>query len=264
MANSNVPADLAKLGFSLPSTTERPRLLIGSQGLDKTGKSHFWLSAPGPIGCINLDIGLEGVVEKWIKRGKKVWVASFNIPPINAQGKPLGQADYVPIFKKTQAAYEAMLSNKEIRTVVVDTGSDWWDLAKLAEFGSVSPRVDVKQAYQALNQLFRSLIRRAYDTDKNLVITHKMKEKYTRTTDSSGKSSDSWDGKSYKRVGFGEDNYLIQVNIENTYRNNQFGITILNCRQDMGLAGMELEGEDCSFAALGQMIYPETTAKDWE
>lgn len=263
MTTSNVPQDLAKLGFEVPSITDKPRLLVGSQGLDKTGKTEFWLSAPGPIGCINLDIGLEGVVEKWTKRGKKVWVATYNIPPVGANGKPLTQNDYIQFFLKTRAAYEGMLTNKDIRTVVVDTGSDWWELAKLAEFGKVNPAVDIKQAYQALNQLFRSLIRRAYDTDKNLIITHKMKEKYTSKVGANGKAIDSWDGSSYKKVGFGEDHYLIQVNVEHTFRDGQFGIKILNCRHDMSLAGYEMAGEECNFTGLGQLIYPDSKAEDW-
>lgn len=260
---SNIPADLIKLGFTMPSMTDRPRLLVGTQGLDKTGKTHFWCSAPDPIGVINLDIGLEGVVEKWIAKGKRIWTMDVNIPPITDEGKQVAQVEYIKYFVKTRSAFEGMLKSKEIRTVVIDSGSDWWDLAKLAEFGKINPAVDVKQAYQGLNQLFRSLIRRAYETDKNLIITHKMKEKYSRTTSSSGQSFDSWDGKSYKRTGFGEDNYLIQVNIEHYHQGGAFGIRVINCRQDMGLAGMELGQDDCSFLTLAQMIYPETKEKDW-
>lgn len=239
-------------------------MLVGSNGLDKTGKSEFWLSAPGPIGCVNLDIGLEGVVEKWVKRNKKVWVLDFNIPPVTPKGTPMTQAEYIQYFSKTRVAYETLISHRDVRTVVVDTGSEWWDLAKLAEFGTITPKVDVRNRFQPLNQLFRSLIRRAYDSDKNLIITHKMKPNYMTTTKPDGSTTDSWDGKSYKKSGFSDDAYLIQVNIEHLYEGGQFGIRILNCRQNMTIAGYEMTQSECNFSTLGTLVFPDTVERDWQ
>jgi len=90
-----------------------------------------------------------------------------------------------------------------------------------------------------------------------------MKEKYTRKTGSDGKISDSWDGESYKRTGFGEDGYLIQVNLEHCYKDGHFGIRILNCRQNMSLTGYEFQDGECTFTNLGVCVYEGTTEADW-
>ena len=42
------------------------RLVVRVGGLEKEGKTHFALTAPGPIGAIDMDRGMEGVVEKFL------------------------------------------------------------------------------------------------------------------------------------------------------------------------------------------------------
>lgn len=245
------------MGFTeMAASSRRRRLIIGSQGLDKTGKTEFIFSAPGPIVGVNLDIGMEGVAEKWVKK-KKIWVYNFNVPPISSQ------KSFIDIFNRTRGAFESAITNKDARTVFVDTATEWWELARLAEFGQLAPAVDIKRAYGPLNQLFRGLIRMAYDTDKNLILTHKLKEQWATITEN-GKPKDSWDGSSYKRAGFGESGYLIQVNIEHFHRDGQFGMKVINCRQNMNIAGMEFGQDGCSFTDLATSVFDDTTAKDWE
>ena len=133
------------------------------------------------------DIGMEGVAEKWVKK-KKIWVYNFNVPPISSQ------KSFIDIFNRTRGAFESAITNKDARTVFVDTATEWWELARLAEFGQLAPAVDIKRAYGPLNQLFRGLIRMAYDTDKNLILTHKLKEQWATITEN-GKPKDSWNSR---------------------------------------------------------------------
>ena len=130
---------------------------------------------------------MEGVAEKWVKK-KKIWVYNFNVPPISSQ------KSFIDIFNRTRGAFESAITNKDARTVFVDTATEWWELARLAEFGQLAPAVDIKRAYGPLNQLFRGLIRMAYDTDKNLILTHKLKEQWATITEN-GKPKDSWDSR---------------------------------------------------------------------
>ena len=52
------------------------RLIISLEGPEKNGKTHFSLTAPGPIAFINFDIGHEGVIEKVIPE-KKVFIQHY-------------------------------------------------------------------------------------------------------------------------------------------------------------------------------------------
>jgi hypothetical protein len=58
-------AKLKSLGFS-DAVVETPYRLIASvSGKEKTGKTHFALTAPEPIIFFNIDVGTEGVVGKF-------------------------------------------------------------------------------------------------------------------------------------------------------------------------------------------------------
>lgn len=246
-------------GFEIASDDITYRLLIASQGRDKSGKTEFGFTAPSPIAVISMDIGLEGVVEKWVKRGKKIWVAHFNVPPV------VNQSEYLGVFNRTRDAYYKAISHKDVRTVLVDTGTDWWELARLAEFGQLSPAADIKRAYAPLNQLFRSLLKMGFDTNKSIIITHKMKENWTIKQLANGKVQDVADG-TYSRAGFSESEYLVQANIEHRYNRDtgKFEIEILNCRQNMNMTGMTLIGDECTFANVGSLIFEGTSVQDWQ
>lgn len=250
---SGVPRDLIAMGFQPAEDEPKLRLLVSSEGQEKTGKSEFWMSAPSPIACINLDIGTEGVVEKWAKK-KNIWMLNFSVPPV-VQAK---QGEYVGIWARTKAAYDKILAHPDVRTVVVDTNSDWWELARLAEFGSLSPAVDVKRAYPPLNMAFRSIIRAAYQTDKNLILTHKVSEKWKKNA--AGVDAPSGE---FERAGFKEDGYLIQVNISHHYEDGKFRLRVKNCRQNMDIAGFDFFDRECSFPDLASMVFGNSKS-DWK
>ncbi len=253
-AKSSIPADLAKLGFEEDDGEIHYRMLVGSDGLEKTGKSNFWMTAPGPIAGINLDIGLEGVIHKYSKQ-KKIWVLNYNIPPMK------NTAEYLPHLNIIRSAYEAAANHKDVRTLVVDTGTDLWELIRLAEFGTVNPKDPRGSlAYTNCNMLYRGLIKMAYESDKNLVVTHKLDDEWVKVNGKNEKSG------SMTRAGFKESSYLIQVNTRHTYdkQAGEFGIEILDCRQNMQMSGYTLTGNDCTFAGLGQVVFPESSPEDWK
>lgn len=254
-----VPANLSKLGFKIADDEIPLRLLVSSQGLDKTGKTEFWMGAPGPIAGVNLDIGTEGVIHKHSKK-KSIWVMSMNVPfdPHN-----INAAFYKPHWQKLEKAYIGALEHPDVRTVVVDTATDMWELMRLAEFGDTTPKSRGGALdYKTANALYRSLIRKAYETDKNLILTHKVGQQWT-TKRVDGQDKRGWDGVTYERLGFHESDYLIQVNISHFYRGGKFGINIINCRHDMGLAGYEMEQEESTFAHLGALVHGNNVG-DWK
>jgi len=242
---------LQQLGFEPVSGDVRPRLIAAVSGLEKQGKTHLALSAPGPIAVINMDIGLEGVVGKFLASGKSISTINLGVP--KTQEAALAEWD------RWVKAYRGALRSREIRTLVVDTETESWELIRMARFGKIS---QVKpHHYGPVNAEYAGLLREAYDSDKNLILLRKMKPKYVndkRTAE-------------YEPSGFSGVPFLVQVLCQ-VYRDEPddsgepppFHCYIKDCRQNSDLAGMDLEGEMCGFSMLAQLVLPDVDLDVWE
>jgi len=240
---------MKKLGFTgVRDTVMIPRLIVAVSALEKQGKTHFALTAPDPIAFFNLDFGTEGVIDKFT--GKEI----HSMPVARLDETQSGQAPAE--YKRFEDAYNYVIRSKEVRTVVVDTATEVWELLRLARFGKLTQVMPYM--YGPVNAEYRALIRKAYDYDKNLILVHKMKQQYV---------NDKWNGE-YERAGFKDTGFLVQVNTQ-MYRyrpedGGAFALSILDCRQNPDLAGMELEGEMCTFPIMAQMALPMFDPGVWE
>jgi hypothetical protein len=257
----NIPASFKKDGFEVVEPDYPKRLLLATDGLERTGKTDFALDTPGPIIYIGLDMGHEGVIEKHAK--KRVIAKKYHyVPPVS------NQTAYLEIWKRVLADIQKAAANRDARTTILDTGTDIWELLRLAEFGQLSPAADIKRAYQPLNQMYKSIIRAFYGTSQNLIVIHKCSKEYKDEKVSTNKGVQvvsKWTGE-YERAGFKESGYLIQANIRHMYdqANRQFGIKVIDCRQNMDIAGLELWGDDARFSVLAQYVFPDSTEDDWK
>lgn len=225
------------------------RLLVNVEGLDKGGKTHFAMTAPGPIALFDMDRGLEGVVQKFMKE-KEILFTSYRHLPI------ITEADHKSLWSKFEKDYDVALVAKGIRTIIFDTATELWEKARLAEFGRLS---NVQHMYPALNAKFRKLIDRAFDAEKNLILLNKRKKTYKQNA----KGEDSWNGK-WERAGFGEIGYIVQVNL-NAYQDEdgEFAVEVMNSRLQPNLNGEVFSGELCTFPFIASMIRPDTEITDW-
>src|SRR5690242_17850115 len=82
-AAANIPDglmdELTGTSFKPLDTKEVPRVIMSLEGLPKTGKLHFALSAPGPIILMSTDKGHEGVANKF--PGKAIVEAQYDFAP---------------------------------------------------------------------------------------------------------------------------------------------------------------------------------------
>ena len=58
------PDIVSGTGFKRAQVLDLKRLILSVDAEQKRGKTHFALTAPRPLGFINLDDGLEGVINK--------------------------------------------------------------------------------------------------------------------------------------------------------------------------------------------------------
>lgn len=238
--------------FSLDGGPEHRRLIMDVHGLERHGKTHFALTAPGPIGYMQLDPGGIDVVPK-LRRlypRKAIYQASYF--PDLTPGLGTNEVERIakPVWDRFAADYEQNLPI--LRTLIVDTGSEAWELLRLAEFGKTTSVKPIH--YGSTNAVFRRLIRIAYNYPCNVIWLHKMKRTY---------KDDKWNGE-MERAGFGGLGYEVQIQARAFRDEDGFQLAIEDCRQNPDLAGEVITQEMLTFPIVASLVYPETTPADWE
>jgi hypothetical protein len=230
------------------------RCLISVEGKERTGKTTFGLSVPGPLVYLPLDPGMEGVIDKVLETKEILLPTKENgeIEKFNYR-EATSPKDYERLWDKFKTTYEVGLASREIKSLVIDTGTEAWELLRLARFGKLTQVMP--HHYGPVNAEFRDLIKRVYETDKNLVIIHKVKKEYV---------NDKTTGE-FERAGFNDIGYLVQINLVMWWDlENGFGMTVRDCRQNMEIAGNKYNEPMNTFPFLASQVYPETSPEDWE
>lgn len=241
--------------FTSLGSAPKPRLIWRSWGLDKSGKNHFGYTAPGPIFGQYFDPGgYEGVADKFVRGeverpdGEGTYPAKVIKGVIYRFDKAeMDQEKAEEIRDQFVEDYEEALT--VARTIQWDE-TEVWEMFRFAEFGKES---SLGRNYGPLNGRYRYLLQCAYDAGVNLQLIQKVKETW---------KNDKPTGE-YAPMGFKEANYIVQVNLEHSWTSAGFKIKIVNCRQNMLLAG-EVFGAELDFPTLAQMIYPQSEAAEWE
>ena len=108
------------------------------------GKSYLAYTGRPPLVVINLDVGDEGVIEQFKAQGKEVYV--YNIPLMRPtslieasrrRGTGDMEAAVVPV-ELNQTLEQVYRLNPG--TVVIDTMTEAYELARLAHFGKTGRR----------------------------------------------------------------------------------------------------------------------------
>lgn len=126
-----------------------------------------------------------------------------------------------------------------------------------AEFGGES---DAPKNYNQLNARYRMLVQSAYDAGVNLQLIQKMKEKWGTNPSGKGLAPTG----EFEPMGFKEANYIVQANLEHTWNEEtgEFSVKVVNCRQNMSIAGQTYQGLD--FPTLAMLVFPKTDEGDWQ
>lgn len=232
-------------GFSKASPEIKQRLIISIEGTEKQGKSHLALTAPGPIALFDFDRRLEGTVHKFTSQ-KEIWVNTYAVP-MSTKGINIIDIDTcIALWNRFKTDFKTVLDLPYIRTVIIDTASDAWELLRLAKFGKLSQVQPFH--YGPVNFEFRDLIKScAYDSDKNLIYIHKQGSKYIGDK----KTED------YERKGFGEVGYIVQMVVRVFHKKADFSAEIISCGLDATIEGLVLTGDACNFDTLMTLALPD-------
>ena len=253
--------------FKKVNSTPPRRLVAAVDGLEKEGKTHFALTAPGPIAYCAFDIGDEGVVEK-VQHTKAVHKADYFISVEKGMSPEDVMKLAMPVWDQFIYDWKTMMAELKaghLMTGVLDTGSEAWEVLRLARFGKLTQIMP--HNYTALNTEYRNLVREVFSTPGNLVILHKLKKEWINDP-LTGKGNKTGN---YERAGYADTGFLVQANLvawrekdmATGKKSGAFHITVNDCRQNPMIAGLDLEGPMAHWAWLGVNVYPDTSLEDW-
>lgn len=232
------------------------RLMVRIGGQLKVGKSTWALTAPCPIAYHNLNNRAEHVLDKFVGRG----VYEYKYDTLLARE----QAEWQAQWNKFRSDFKEAVGHPQIRTIVIDTETDLWEMRRLAQWGRES---SVPDQYGAVNKDIRNIYDAVSGTNKNLVVISEMKKRYitkivkTRTGE---RELSEWNG-SYEFAGWGNTGYKVEVNVEAAFdtKEHVFSTKIVNCGINAILAGKVFEDAESNFPFLAAEVFPDTEPTDW-
>lgn len=249
-------------GFVRATSGVSRRLIIALDGVEKCGKTHFALTAPGPICTLQTDTGgLEGVIQKFQKK-KEIWVCNsdFRTESAGELGEKEAARAAGIAWDKLMKAYQAALG--QARTIVVDKATNFWEILRMSRFGKLDKVMP--HHYGPVNSEYKDFIRMAYEQDKtNLILLHNLKDEYVNDKNTGAK----------RRAGFADTGFEVQINAvcwkdmkleEGANPLDKWNLTVQDCRQNPDLEGITFTGEDCNFTSLAMAVFEDTSEKDWQ
>lgn len=268
--------DMARLGFEQvsPADKDKPRLVLCTEAGEKQGKTHFAFTCPGPVvGILSTDAGTREVLRKFLGDGRQYLLKNI------AGAKELvadkaSSGDVEKSWREAKDSMEALVSNPSVRSIIVDTATELWELCRLARFGKLSQVMP--HQYGPVNDEFRRAILKlpSERSGLNAVFIHKVKREYKAGRD----GKDVWTGR-WERAGFADAPYIADVVLRHYRRdlttdeeieaNNGsrcvFGVRVLDSRYEpASLVGVELEGMEATFAMLASLAFPDEDPSYWE
>jgi hypothetical protein len=263
-----VSLDISGTSFKALKEQEAPRrLIIGLDALERKGKTHFALTAPGPIAYLQMDPGGDDVLPKAKKLfPKKEFVHTkyyVDIKPSDAADRVKVTGIANAIWSKTVQDFELILPALGRGTLVVDTASEWFTCLKLARFGKLTQVMP--EDYAPVHSEYKRLLRMVYQSQANVIFLHKLKAEYDRPAGEANKKGSGKKTGNLIRDGYSGTGYEMQINARaDKEEDGTFIIRVTDCRQNPDLDGQEIPvGEMTGFADLATYVYPDTKVKDW-
>jgi hypothetical protein len=108
--------------------------------------------------------------------------------------------------------------------------------------------------YGIVNNEYLGMVKAAYASNTNLIITHKVKDEWVANETTGEKI----------RNGMSETGYLVQLDLT-TWRDEEgFHILVDKCRASAELRGETFDEPMNTFPYIASMVYEDTDAEDWE
>lgn len=246
--------------FELAGTEYRHRIIGVSSGEVGTGKTSFWLGAPGPIVVQTLDQGLEGVVEKFAQ-DKKIYVANYDMGV--EPGGEFTHAKAVEARDKFIADFEHAIT--VARTIIWDRETDIWSLFSFAEFGTDNPfGAAAAKDWDKLKGKIRRMIAMAKATDINFGLIQGMGNEWaSKVNPKTGNKTATPTGRRIPK-GMDEIDALVHLTLHHEREGKEFTVTVGKSRGPGGFDIQDTTLNNVSFGEFAQLVFPDSDPSEWE
>jgi hypothetical protein len=265
MARPITISDLRRAGAK-PVPKDEPFMIMAVKALPGKGKTHFSLTAPPPIAFFDMDDGITEIRDKFDLTDDQL----LHFPvPYDGEDDVIAEKALNNMAKQFDMCINA--PNDVVRSIVIDSDSELWEMIRLARFGRLK---DVKpDSYGPVNREYMGYIKRAKKRKKNLILINQMKEEWVSPGMKKGKKAMAqWTG-NFIPDRMKKTQYLIQVDVEMFVDELGFNLRVDKCRKNPYLVGEVLTtefGNDeekldmCNFKTLACMVMEDTEMEDWE
>lgn len=252
-----------------PSEFKRTNLFIDISGEEKTGKSTLAMSARPVISVIDMNEGLDGVVQKIVKRvgPGKIKIAHHPLPQHDVDEEKIKAA-----ARKTWALMYADVKEGAARggSILFDSGTELYKLARYSELGGLkSTSKKGRLDYEMVNSRMRGLFHMFHAHKANFILTHQVKEEWKNYRDSNGVEKSKTTGKLINN-GWEDTGYDIQIALRTEKRVSvedglHFVAKLTTCRFAPELEGTEFSSAADMFNLPYIMSFVTDTEKEaWE
>lgn len=269
------PANLFA-GYERATATFTPRIIAVLQGEVGAGKTDFALGAPGPIAVHTFDQGTEGVVEEHVARGKEIYLAKYDLGV--EVGEEVTHAAVVELRDRFIANFEADIARA--RTIIIDRENDLWSHHVYAETGTddkfaAAPAKD----WPKIKAKMRRLTAMAKATKINLIYIQGMRNEWGKTVNP--KTGNMTSTPTGNRIPDGMEEITADVHIvAQLRREDQVDAApkfFLHVGKSRGPGSRLVQGQtfevvkpndedvaEFGFREFSQLVFPDTSAEDWE
>jgi AAA domain-containing protein len=236
-------------------------LIVDIYGPPGSGKSHFALTAPGPVvvALFGAKNELEGVAEKFTE--KQVLVGRY----VDASEQTFGgKSDNTEHFGKQnkQMEKDVMTALKAgARTAVIDKQTDWWEAIRFEYFGMAATTSDFHRS--KANSEWSRQIRQIVELGKNLILISEEQDEWgpsSEIDEKTGKPKRQPTGRKIRK-GNERTGYLVDVTLRAFRQKDKFYTEIVQAKKNPLLDGTVHEGLD--FSTLAMMVKPTIPAEVW-
>lgn len=239
----------------------RHRVSISGHGETGTGKSSFGFWAPDPVVHYNLDRRIERVVDRFTagdprlgldrpriikhidlrmpKPGARMFTVSKDLREKDEKERVAAEKLWNTFVTTYKTALESSMRPGGVRSVVIDTLTELYDLRLLAEFGRL---MGFRQRERGgANSDIVELLRMHEDYNANLITLHQVKDEYAKTKKRDPQSGEMVDDseRTGRRIikGYDKTPYVTQAHIVFKYNDQKrrFEIEIERCKTNAEL-----------------------------
>lgn len=232
---------------------KRRGIFMDISGIEGEGKSSLamTLAKLGPLAYVDIDQSADRAKRPKMPKGRKADIRILQV----RYAASLSQDD---TRKTCSAAWLGMdkkvadASATWAKGVVIDTGTEDWELIRLGSFGTLTPKGRMDALYGPVNARFRMHLRQVYRKHgKHLITIHQVKDEYKDKVIQGRKDSIRTGRK--VRASFKEIGYLSDISVTCFKDEGEFKMRVDLCKlppNGPSLEGMEFEGNQLDFAYI--------------